>query len=122
MPKTKPATTPKLKKGEIYAGISIADGKPVHLVLLPGDTSLPWEKAVAWAKKQGGDLPNRHDMLTLFENDKTRAKLEATWYWTSQANTRNTDYAWGQGFGYGSQDDDHKGDDYRCRAVRRVTI
>jgi len=26
---------PKLKKGEIYAGITVHKGKPCHLVLLP---------------------------------------------------------------------------------------
>jgi hypothetical protein len=113
---------PAIKKGEIYAGITLHEGKPMHLVLLPGDEKKNWKDAAAWAKAQGGELPNRHDALVLFENKKTRGKHEATWYWTSQTYASNADYAWYQDFGYGSQYDDHKSNENRCRAVRRVAI
>lgn len=122
MPTKKTPTLPKLKKGEIYAGITIADGKPAHLILLPGDEQKTWKDAGAWAKEKGGELPNRHDMLALFENEATRAKFEATWYWTSQTYARLADYAWLQYFGYGGQYYGRKGNTLRCRAVRRVAI
>jgi len=53
---------PALAKGEAYAGILLKDGKPSHhLVLLPGQTNANWKDAIAWAKKQGGELPTRKE-------------------------------------------------------------
>lgn len=114
-------TLPTLKKGEAYAGILLADGKPSHhLVLLPGDERKPWKDAVAWAKKKGGELPTRKEQALLFAN--AAEHFQSAWYWSSEEYTGYADFAWIQDFGNGSQGYGHKVDDYRCRAVRRVAI
>jgi hypothetical protein len=112
--------TPKLKKGETLIGLTLHEGKPHHLILLAGDEKKNWKDAVAWAKKKGGVLPSRIDMLVLFE--RAAAKFEKTWYWTSQEYTGAAGYAWGQFFGGGSQGCDFVSNDGRARAVRRVPI
>ena len=117
---SKTPTPPKLKKGERYAGISLHEGKPCHLVLLPGDEEKNWKDAGAWAAEQGGELPNRHDALVLHDN--LNDQFQRDWYWTSVPYAHNGAYAWFQSFYYGDQDGSRKDDDYRARAVRRVAI
>ena len=121
--KTKPTTfaIPPLKKGETYIGAIVgADGKGHHVILLAGDEKKNWKDAVAWAKKKGGDLPDRVEQALLFRDHK--AKFEGTWYWSNTEYAGYADYAWIQLFGYGLQYDGHKSNAYRCRAVRRVAI
>lgn len=119
-PKT-PLTIPALKKGEIYIGAILgADGKGHHVILLPGDESLKWKSAMAWAKKKGGDLPDRVEQALLFRDHK--GEFQETWYWSNTTRARFADYAWFQGFGFGFQLDASKSDTSRCRAVRRVAI
>ena len=115
-----PAALPALKKGETYIGLTLHNNKPHHLILLAGDEKKAWEAAIAWAKKKGGVLPSRVDILVLFERAKDA--FQQTWYWTGQEYPGYADYAWVQYFGNGGQDGDHKSDDVRCRAVRRVAI
>ncbi len=107
-------------EGGIYAGLSIADNKPVRLVLLPGDEELNWKAALAWAAKQGGVLPSRFDALVLFTNLKKEFK--ETWYWTAAPYAGYESYAWVQSFDGGGQDGTRKSLDYRARAVRRLPI
>lgn len=114
-------TLPTLAKGEIYAGILLVDGKPAHhVVLLPSDTSLTWDKAVAWAKKQGGELPTRREQALLFAN--ASSEFEQRYYWSSEQHASHESFAWLQYFGGGHQFCDHKDNGYRARAVRRVAI
>lgn len=110
----------ELKDGEILVGLTLHEGKPHHLILLAGDDSMPWKEAVAWAKKQGGDLPSRIDMLVLFKH--LRGEFKRDWYWTSEEGAGSADYAWLQRFFSGSQSSGRKSYDFRCRAVRRVAI
>lgn len=119
MPKAK-STTPALKKGETYVGITLHDDKPHHLILLTGDEKKNWKDAGAWAKKLGGVLPSRMDALVLFERAKN--KFEGAWYWTGQEVAGDADFAWIAFFYGGCQDWFRKSSDSRCRAVRRVTI
>lgn len=113
--------TPKLKKGEIYIGAVIdATGKGHHVILLPGDESKKWKDAMAWAKKKGGDLPDRVEQALLFRDHK--AAFQQAWYWSNTTYAGNADYAWIQAFGYGVQYGVPKDDSDRCRAVRRVAI
>ncbi len=110
-------TLPDLAKGETYAGILLQDGRPAHhLVLLPGDTSVKWKDAIAWAKKQGGELPTRKEQALLFAN--AADKFESAWYWSSEEYAGDADYAWIQTF----NGNDLKSNEYRARAVRRVPI
>ena len=126
MPRTttrvKTPTPPKLKKGEIYAGLTLHQGKPCHLVLLPGHDNLNHAAAGTWAKDKGGELPSRVDALLLWENPKTRKAIGSCWMWTSQTYAHYGASAWIQSFDYGYQYDLHKDGDYRARAVRRVPI
>jgi len=107
-------------QGGIYAGVSIENEQPVALVLLPGDESMKWKDAVAWAKKQGSTLPTRIDHLVLFKNLKKEFKEE--YYWSGEQYAADPDYAWVQYFTNGGQDGYRMGDYNRARAVRRVQI
>ena len=114
-------TVPPLKKGELYAGILIKDGKPAHhLILLAGDVSMKWADAIAWAKKQGGELPTRKEQALLFAN--VAEAFEPRWYWSSEVPPGYADYAFIQHFADGTQGYGHKDDACRARAVRRVSI
>ena len=114
---------PKLKKGEIYAGISLHQGKPCHLVMLPGHAILNHAAATSWAKERGGELPNRVDALVICENPKTRKAIGSNgWMWTSQTYVHYDAYAWIQSFSHGVQYDGRKDFNYRARAVRRVPL
>lgn len=48
--------------------------------------------------------------------------FETEWYWSSTQYAGDESFAWIQNFYDGLQGDDHKGYDYRVRAVRRVAI
>lgn len=107
--------------GEKYAGITIYEDKPAHLFLLPGDMDdAKWADAVTWAKKQGGDLPTRFDLLVLFKNLKSEFKPEC--YWSGEEPAGDSAYAWYQYFNDGGQDTWRKDYEFRARAVRRVPI
>lgn len=109
------------RPGEKYAGITIHDGKPAHLYLLPGEIeSATWKDAMAWAAKQGGELPSRIDHLVLLKNLKPEFKK--TCHWSSEDHADDSAYAWDQSFFNGGQDYWHKDNKYRARAVRRVPI
>lgn len=107
--------------GGIYAGLSLEKNLPVALILLPGDLDDgPWADAASWAEKRGGVLPSRIDLLVLFDNLKSEFKPD--WYWSGTPYAGAESYAWYQHFDYGSQDNTHKHDKLRARAVRRVAI
>ncbi|MFZ6690265.1 DUF1566 domain-containing protein [Undibacterium sp. SXout20W] len=113
-----------LKDGEIYSGLILGkDGEPDHhLVLLPAkpEKALNWSDAVAWAKSVGGDLPTRSEQALLLANNKEH--FEGAWYWSNTQGAHYTDFAWMQGFDYGDQGSNHKSDECRARAVRRLLI
>ena len=104
--------------GGIYAGLTIFDGRPHQLVLLPGDTEATWVEAQAWARAQGGALPSRFDLLVLWDNLKREFQERA--YWSSEPVAGAAGYAWIQYFYSGYQH--YSGKDWSCRAraVRRV--
>ena len=118
-PSDLPAIGAKYLDG-VYAGITVHDNQPMALVLLPGDEKKAWTDAKAWAEMNGGELPSRIDQLVLFKNLKSEFK--DAWYWSGEQFAGYAASAWGQGFGYGRQDDTRKDDACRCRAVRRVPI
>jgi len=113
---------PALKKGELYVGGTIdAGGKVTHTILLPGEkAAINWKDALAWAKKEGGDLPNRIEQAMLWTHHA--GKFQKRYYWSNEQYADGSDYAWGQGFGYGGQDYWRKVSKFMARAVRRVTI
>ena len=113
---------PALKKGEIYVGGTIdVDGKVTHTILLPGEKAdVGWKDAMAWAKKEGGDLPNRIEQAMLWAHHAD--KFQKRYYWSNAQSAGNVAYAWLQGFGLGSQFHWRKDSETMARAVRRVTI
>lgn len=117
-------TLPTLNAGEINAGIAMKeDGTPSHwVVLLPNDKpDGNWHDAMQWATEQGGELPTRQEQSLLFANAKQG--FEKDWYWSSQTHDDSSEWAWCQGFGYGTQSSLHKSyGNCRARAVRRVVI
>ena len=113
---------PDLKKGEVYVGGTIGpDGRITHTILLPGEKAdVDWNDALAWAKTQGGDLPNRIEQAMLWAHHRKLFQERA--YWSNEQCAHVSAYAWLQIFGYGTQGYWRKGIKYMARAVRRVTI
>jgi hypothetical protein len=110
-----------LAKGEKYRGVTLHDGKAVHLIELPGEFTGTHAEATAWAKEQGGELPSRIDGIVLFEAAK-KGEYQRDWYWLAPQRADAPDYAWCQDFGDGGQDWDYVSFRYRARAVRRAPI
>jgi hypothetical protein len=110
---------PKLAKGEVYVGAIVGpDGKGEHVILLAGDKDmLTWSDAMKWAKKQGGDLPNRVEQALLFAHHPA---LRGARYW-SNTQTPTTRWAWCQTSTTATRLL-RKGSKLRARAVRRVPI
>ena len=112
-----------LAPGEEYAGIILGkDGNPdYHLFLLPGEDEyvFTWDQAGEFARECGGELPTRREQYLLFANLKEQFKDE--WYWSGEEPSDQR-FAWLQDFGSGFQDDRHKNNQFRARAVRRVEI
>jgi hypothetical protein len=115
-------TAPELNEGEHYAGAIInPDGTGHHVIILPGDKDdSTWKDACKWAKKLGGELPNRVEQALFFAESKNQFK--ADWYWSNTQHASHSDYAWYQGFTNGYQGYSSKSDTMRARAVRRVLI
>ena len=116
-------TLPALKKGEHYAGIALVDGVPSHhLILLPGENKkCDFKAAGAWAKKQGGELPQRREQSLLFANCKEQFP-DGGVYWSGEQHASYSGSAWYQDFYYGYQNSGTTSFTLRARAVRRVAI
>ncbi len=106
-------------EGGIYAGLTIHNEVPMHLVVLPDEFNGTWKQALVWTKKLDAELPTRMDLLAMWNN--VRDGLEG-WHWSGEENASHPDYAWGHSFDYGNQSSYPM--DFRCRAraVRRVAI
>jgi formylmethanofuran:tetrahydromethanopterin formyltransferase len=113
---------PELAKGERYVGaIAGPDGRGHHVILLAGDKDMiAWPDAMAWAKEQGGDLPNRVEQALLFAHHKKLFKERA--YWSNAQDADDERWAWYQTFGTGGQSYTIKVNKLRARAVRRVPL
>src|SRR3990167_3895193 len=122
MTKTTYIHLPALKKGEHHAGYIITNGNPSHwVILLPGELKpSPWAAAIAWAKKQGGELPTRSEQSLLIANFKEQP--QGAWYWSCEPHASDASYAWVQDFTNGYQTSTLVDNYYRARAVRKVKI
>jgi len=112
-----------LRKGEKYAGLVLGkDDKPdYHLILLPGQAEdIPWERAKAWATKQGGELPTRREQALLFAN--LPEAFDKLAYWSNQPWELGGACAWYQVFSNGAQSYLRKLLKLRARAVRRLIL
>ena len=112
---------PDLNDGETYIGlIGDAAGEAYHLVLLPGDSdAATWQDQMDWAKRIGGDLPNRIEQAMLWAHHRDQFKKD--WYWSNETHHGESSWAWCQDFNYGYQGDYRKSYELRARAVRRVS-
>lgn len=112
--------TLSLAAGEIYGGHLLGDegGAGYHVILLPGDVSKTWKKAMEWAASVGGDLPTPAEQCLLRANRPDEFKRD--YYWSNKQSESDSGGAWGQGFGNGSQVTCRKSYEFRARAVRRV--
>lgn len=113
---------PKPNSNEQYAGTIIKpDGTGHHFFLIAGDNEeASHEAQMAWAKEQGGDLPDRVETALMFQTLKGEFKED--WYWTNEKHASESSWAWFQHFDDGRQDISLKNDELRARAVRRVVI
>ncbi len=115
-------TLPPLADGETYIGaIGDQQGNLHHVILLPGDNDdADWQTQMDWAKSIGGDLPSKTELAMLWTS--SRNDFQDDWYWSNQPHESDPAYAWCQYFGYGTQLYDHKLNELRARAVRRLPI
>ena len=114
---------PTFNPGEQYVGAIIsADGTQCHHIILLAESKedINWQDAIEWAKSIGGDLPNRCESALLFAAKKDQFANE--WHWTNEQHAGNSDCAWMQAFDHGTQLNDHKSNEHRARAIRRVLI
>lgn len=109
----------KLAEGEIYRGVTLHEGKPAHLIELPGEFTGTHSEAAAWAKEQGGELPSRIDGIVLFDGKCGWAR---DWYWLAPQPAGDAVCAWYQYFGSGTQSWDYVSNRDRARAVRREPL
>lgn len=92
----------KPMQGGIFAGFTLEGHERKALLLLPGDhNDTTWQKAMDWAKEQGGELPSRFDALALYQNVPGEFKKDV--YWTGVQHASGADYAWDQFFTSGYQ-------------------
>jgi len=110
------------KEGEIHICAFVnEDGSTTHSFLLPETKAdINWQDAIDWAKEQGGDLPNRVELVLLYENHKDQ--FEERWYWSNTQHASYSSYAWYQVFNHGHQGTTSETDELRARAVRRLII
>ncbi len=115
-----PAIGADLDGGTFFGLTTSKSGMHFAAILLPAKSTkrLDWKKATAWAKKQGGELPNRRVAALLFANAKD--KLEPTWHWTSEE--YDASFAWYCGFYGGNQYYDHKSYEGSVVAVRLIPL
>lgn len=105
----------------IYAGLTLHENQPMHLILLPDDVDgKTWGAAMDWAIGNDGVLPSRVDSLVLFQN--LSSQFKPNWYWTDAPYAGSGAYAWAQNFDDGRQINYHKDNEFRARAVRRLII
>jgi hypothetical protein len=116
------------EQGGVMAGLLTDEkNRPYLLILGPeNENELNWAAATQWAKdvEENGhrdySLPTRVEQALLFARLSDR--FEKDWYWSCEQPAENADYAWMQYFNNGSQGFNHKGLEWRVRAVRRLII
>ena len=115
---------PPLAEGEIYLGGFIdKNGDVTHTILLPGDNDrASWQAQIEWAKSLGGDLPTRAELVIAYEKLRDQFKPTAYWSNTPDDDPEYAGWAWYQDFGNGDQGGYDQDDEFRARAVRRLSI
>jgi hypothetical protein len=116
-----PALKAPLLNG-IFAGLTTKpNGTHCAVVLLPEHgPEITWDKAVAWATEQGGELPSRPVAALLFANVKDQ--LKRGWHWTSEQDEDDASYAWDCYFDDGYQTSNRKSFEGSAVAVRLIEL
>jgi hypothetical protein len=91
--------------------IALANSKVDH-------PAAKWARGVVIDGHHDFYIPSRREMRLLWA--RVPEHVTPGWYWSSTQFSRNG--AWYQGFGNGSQGNDDKSWEARCRLVRRFTI
>lgn len=93
-----------------------------HLVVLDAKPAerLTWKKAIAWAQEQGNGARLPTQLEAMFAFTTSREAFEPNWHWTGTQYSR--DYAFGQGFEYGSSTCNGKDGERRVRAFRGLAL
>ncbi|WP_186140098.1 DUF1566 domain-containing protein [Burkholderia gladioli] len=115
---------PPLADGEIYlCGFVNAAGDVTHTILLPGDNDdASWQAQLDWAKSIGGDLPTRAELVIAYEKFRDQFQSDAYWSNTPDTDPGYSGWAWCQYFYDGYQGHSPQYDEFRARAVRRLSI
>lgn len=116
-------------QGGIYAGVTRGvNGAPdCHLVVSEQEApAVAWADACKFAADLEEDghrdftLPTRAELALLFANVKEL--FAGDWHWSGEQCAGAAEYAWFQSFANGIQFTNHKGNELRARAVRRVPL
>lgn len=119
---TLPALGAKWQGGRFAGVITQKNGTHCAVVLLPGQSKrLTWSSAMAWAAKQGGQIPTKSVIALLFANVKAHISPSG-WYWTSETNADDASYAWGCFFCNGDQNFEDKSYEGCAVAVRCIPL
>ena len=126
-------TTQTPQIGQLIDGLTVGalmidqqTGQPYALLVSQArpDDDLEWDAAHTWAASLGDGflLPSRPEGAALYANNGRlgEATFEPEWHWLNERFSSHS--AWLQYFDDGSQVSDHKDDECRARAVRRVDI
>jgi len=110
-----------LNPGETYAGLILDPAGDYHLILMAGESpSATWEQAKQFAKKHGGELPNRRELRLLLVNAKDQ--FHPDYYWSGEQHASYSGFAWYQRFDNGTQGTTDRNSKHRARLVRRLPI
>lgn len=112
---------------DVFAGLLTDPKKCDYALVVPLDAASDidearWANAVAKANayKKGYQAADRHELALGFAT--VPHLFKKVWYWSSSQDADVASYAWIQSFDFGTQHYDHKDDDYRARAVRRIYL
>ena len=81
---------------------------------------MTWNEAQEWAKKQGGRVAKRWELVQLCDEwpEEIVGPMRDKNFWSSSSYVNDTDYAWYVGFGYGFVNYDFKVNYLYARCVR----
>ena len=80
---------------------------------------MAWQEAMDWAKEQRGRLPERGELIQLFDSNLKNIiiSMYPKIFWSSSFLVGYTDYAWDVNFNYGYVRYDNKTIDFYARCV-----
>jgi hypothetical protein len=105
---------------KVAGALSYCDGLANTRAMAAAKSHLAqWAQALRIGSHDDWYVPSRLEALLAFGEVPDR--FARAWYWTSTQSAGAAEFAWCQSF-YGSQNDGHKDDQLRARAVRRFIL